>query len=436
MATIARGTKSSAGGGTAFVANTDALASELNTDFDTAYSAINGNLDNDNIASGAAIETSKIDGYSDSATERTTETTPGVTGSVSDASTLAGELERLRYKIKELGLGSSVKRLDGTAGVDLISWIDTPARGPNLIRNGNFAVKTTSAGSAPDGWALVGTPGTCTTTTAGKTEGEESARAIRIAASGAANEGISQTLVGLKASTKYQVGCRGKVNTAGDILGLVTTGADGATFGNLSLQTSSTSYTTLSGVIVTDSTPTNIVVQLLAVADGDSVDVTHVWVRECSTDPLPLSDSAWAVNTVTTSSADHYSDGAFVNSGVSVSIVVPGPGYVIEVHGKADVGASGTSVNGVFKLDEDEDSGGGVDRDYDYVYLDGTAAREKATARLFYVNTNPTPGATYTYRIYGAGGGDTLDRNPGSPLAGETASTTIRVRAYLESGGN
>jgi hypothetical protein len=428
MATIARGTKSSAGGGTAFVANTDALASELNTDFDTAYSAINGNIDNDNIATSAAIELSKIDGYSDSNTEARSNTSPGVAGSESLASTAQEEIQRIRYKLKESLVGTNAKRNTS----DDAYWYDVTVRGPNLIRNGNFIVKTTAAGAAPDGWALVNTPGTCTTTTTGVTEGHSTARAIRIAASGAANEGIQQTLVGLKASTKYQVGCRGKVNAAGDILGLVTTGADGATFGNLSLQTSSTSYTTLSGIIVTDATPTNIVVRLLAVADGDSVDVTHVWVRECAVDPIPLSDSSWAVSTITTSTADHYADGVATDAGVTVSVVCPGPGYVIEVHAKADVGGSGSSVNGVFHIVE---AGAGI-VDVDYVYCDATAAREKATARLFYVKTSPDPGTTYTYTISGAGGGDTLDRNPGSAIAGETAATTIRARAYLESGGH
>jgi hypothetical protein len=162
------------------------------------------------------------------------------------------------------------------------------------------------------------------------------------------------------------------------------------------------------------------------------VDVTHVWVRECATDPIPLSASSWAVNTITTSTADHYADGVATDAGVTVSVVCPGPGYVIEVHGKADVGGSGSSVNGVFHLVE---AGAGI-VDVDYVYCDATAAREKATARLFYVKTAPDPGTTYTYTISGAGEGDTLDRNPGSAIAGETASTTIRARAYLESGGH
>jgi hypothetical protein len=59
MAQITRGTKSGTGT-TAFGASTSAKASEVNTDFDTVYAAVN-NLDNTNIATGADIDASKVD---------------------------------------------------------------------------------------------------------------------------------------------------------------------------------------------------------------------------------------------------------------------------------------------------------------------------------------------------------------------------------------
>src|SRR3990172_6985718 len=334
MSTIARGTKASAGGGTSFVANTDALAAEVEYDFATLYADYNGNISDANVASGAAIEETKIDGQSDSAAERRTETSPGDTASPIDATTLAGEIARIRFKLKELGLGTSTARQTTAAGDD-VYWIDTPQMGPNLIRNGSFAVKTTAAGAAPDGWVLVGTPATCTTTTAGITEGHLTMRAIRIAAgAGDTNEGISQTLVGLKASTKYVVGCRAKVSGAGgEIFSLTTTGAGGATFGNLNLTTSSSTYVTIAGQIITHATPANIVVQLLAVGNSDIIEVTHCWVRECATDRLPMSNTAWAYGQITTISPNHYTPAnTFVDSQITgVSVVPPGPGYFIEV---------------------------------------------------------------------------------------------------------
>lgn len=45
-----------------FTANTTIASAQVNSDFDTLYTEINGNLDNANIKSGAAISTSKISG--------------------------------------------------------------------------------------------------------------------------------------------------------------------------------------------------------------------------------------------------------------------------------------------------------------------------------------------------------------------------------------
>jgi len=59
MGTIARGTKS-ATGTVNFAASTAAKASEVNTDLNTIVTVINGNIDNDNVKSGAGIVASKL----------------------------------------------------------------------------------------------------------------------------------------------------------------------------------------------------------------------------------------------------------------------------------------------------------------------------------------------------------------------------------------
>lgn len=58
MGTITRGAK--AGGGTGFNAGQTGDPAEVNTDINTLYTEINGNLDNDNIDAAAAIVTSKL----------------------------------------------------------------------------------------------------------------------------------------------------------------------------------------------------------------------------------------------------------------------------------------------------------------------------------------------------------------------------------------
>jgi hypothetical protein len=431
MSIVARGTKASAGGGTSFVANTDALAEEVEFDFATLYGDYNGSIADANIAASAAIETTKIDGYSDTATEMADEASPGTSTGTSAPSTLRGELQRLRYKIREAGLGTSTVRLDGTPSVDLVSWFDTPMVGPNLIRNSNFAVKTTAAAAAPDGWALVGTPGTCELTAAGVTEGHATARALRVAAAGAANEGVSQTLVGLKANTRYVIGCRAKVNAGGDIFSLTTTGATGATFGNLALTTSSTTYTTVAGVILTDGTPTNIVVSLLAVADGDSIDVTHVWVRECGTDRLPMASSSWAYGEIATATANHYAAGTLTDSGITgVAVTPPGPGYVIEVLGEVVISA-GTGDDLVAQIRE---NGASVRVSYGNI----ATGNDVTSIPVHFIQRSPTPGTTYTYTLFAASRNSAVGRNLGesSAIAGETPTTWLMARAVLESGGH
>jgi len=59
MGTIARGTKS-ATGTVNFGASTPAKSSEVNTDLNTIVTAINGNIDNDNVKAGAGIVATKL----------------------------------------------------------------------------------------------------------------------------------------------------------------------------------------------------------------------------------------------------------------------------------------------------------------------------------------------------------------------------------------
>lgn len=59
MGTIVRSTKSGTGT-TSFGPSTTAKSSEVNTDFNTIYSEFNGNIDNDNIKSSAAIVDTKL----------------------------------------------------------------------------------------------------------------------------------------------------------------------------------------------------------------------------------------------------------------------------------------------------------------------------------------------------------------------------------------
>lgn len=130
----------------------------------------------------------------------------------------------------------------------------------NLIKNGTFTSRSAGTSSVADGWALEGTP-TVAYDTVDTGYGDN---AVKLTASGAADEGQKFTLTNLKVSTKYQVFARVKVD-AGDTASLKTTGATT----NIDVDSTSTSYEDIIGEFITDGSATNVVLKLLSSADGD-----------------------------------------------------------------------------------------------------------------------------------------------------------------------
>lgn len=127
-------------------------------------------------------------------------------------------------------------------------------QGNNLIPGGSFeSWSAGTANQAPDGFSKKGAP-TDVSRDTGERDGFGGAFAVKITSNGAGNEGLTITISNLKASTTYYLSVRAKA-TAGDTARIWTTG--GST--NLDTNTASTSFVTLSGKIITDATPTNIV---------------------------------------------------------------------------------------------------------------------------------------------------------------------------------
>lgn len=77
-------------------------SSEINSNYDTLYNEFNGNIDNNNVKASAGIAPSKVDDYSTNATQMQTTTDPGDVGTESLPTSLQGEIERLRFKIKQI----------------------------------------------------------------------------------------------------------------------------------------------------------------------------------------------------------------------------------------------------------------------------------------------------------------------------------------------
>lgn len=432
MTVPVRGTKSSAGGGTAFVSGTDVLAAEVNTDFDNAYSALAA-LDNDNISASADIALTKLADISATSATHDDTTTPGDSSSHTLPTTLSGEVQQLRYTIERLALGLAADRVDGS-GTGTTFWGDLPARGPNLIKNPSFAGGSASGTTPPTSWTDLGTgtPTFSQVALTGATLTEGKGRELRIQAGAAAVAGVTQTLSGLKASTRYLVVARARRTTSA--VHLVTTGADAASsFRNIDDSSSSTTYVTLKGVIQTDSTPTNIVVQLKTNgASGDDVSFAFCGVYECAADIVEIGGTANTTIEATTSYNVPVASFTAI-TGVSAAVYCPADG--MEIHVQATLhfeNASGTDRQLGINIAEN----GSAVSDY---YQEITIPQgDLATVHFNYVRNNPTPGTQYTYtfttRASGGSAGDIVSPGTTTVTGAGTKTNRARVRAVRVSG--
>jgi len=160
----------------------------------------------------------------------------------------------------------------------------------NLLSNGDFENWTAGTTAVPDGWALILTP-TLLRDTGDTGYGSYSAK---VTAAGAGLEGISFSLVGLKASTTYSVSYRTKV-TAGDTSQVLTTGA-GTDLA--ATESTSTTFVTKTGTFITDASGTTVVLKLTAKADGDIVWFDGVQVNQGESafafSDKPAGEGVWA----------------------------------------------------------------------------------------------------------------------------------------------
>lgn len=132
----------------------------------------------------------------------------------------------------------------------------------NLILNGDMETWIAGTSTQPSEWSDVGTP-TIVQDTAKGGSGDYS---LKITATGAANEGSSQTISGLAPDTKYYLRCTAKCtycNTAR----MFTTGAEQ----NADIETEAVSWVNVQTFFVTDDSATDIVVNLVAKTSGDVV---------------------------------------------------------------------------------------------------------------------------------------------------------------------
>jgi hypothetical protein len=281
MALINRATKTSSGT-TDFVAGTSAVGDEVDADVNLVVNEINGNIVDVNIGSSADIDPSKVGDYSATGAESRTEASPGTSAAPSNATTMESELSRLRYAISRASFGVEAQYLESdNTTYTQAAWQEAPVVGPNLLRNGAFS-HTVATGDPPLYWTELDELDSSSQQLTDITEG--TGYELSFVALNAAEAGITQTVDGLKESTRYLVGARVKQVTAAAHLSVTGGLGAGSHYQNFDLSTTETDYTTLAGIVETTGTTVGDIVVRLHTngAASDAIDVGSVWMYELS----------------------------------------------------------------------------------------------------------------------------------------------------------
>lgn len=444
-----------------FVNGTSANATEVNAEFDTIHTAINGNLDNNNIAPSANIAASKLASipmsqvldYADSITDYSTTTDPGdtVSAALSLPATLAAEMERLRYRMGAMRKYIGNTYYTNAAGSPTAAaWFEPQIIGRNLLANPGFEQQSGGNDTAPDGWTLYSTPATLRLESAisGYSSLGGDKRSLAITTDGA-NEGIYQTVGGLKPSTKYLVGWAYAITDNGTTpgtVGIYTAGAiaSGNNYTNLALTTSTQASTTVvirQGIVKSDASGSDITVRLYATESGADFNAISSWMYELS-DGVPDELPAIPVKVASLTTPDTTvpasfvanpgSNGAFTfetYTSFSLSQYVPYAGYRMTYEVMLSFKAnSGQQAVYSFEIQEAINGGAAATVEGPYMYVsddNGNTHESGQTLLMRWVRDNPTPGSTYAYtvKIGAFGNGANYIDMTLSPQLGDTGGT-------------
>ena len=454
MSTHTRTTKSN---GTTEWANGEViLHSEHNDEWNQFLTDYNGGITNDNISGSAAIANSKLadiamskvlDYADDIATYKTT-ATPGDTGSPSLPTTLQAEMTRLRYRLDALKrYSTNVYYMNSSGTATAAAWFEPILVGRNLIPNPGFEVHSAGTPNAPDGWSLVSTPATVAIENPAYTSVGLEKRSLNIVTNGA-NEGISCTIAGLRASTKYLVGMTYTLTDNGTVAGVLrlstTNGLGSGDYQNLTLDTSTeaaATVATVQGIVKSTSTPDSITVSITGTTAGADFNLIDVWMYEIS-DGKPSDLPHIPMQTVSLTTEDTAVPASFVAnpggngnftfetySSFNLSQYIPFRGYalVYEVD-LSFVANSGQQAVFSFEIQENVDGGGAATVEGPYTYVsddNGNTHQSGQTIKLRFRRENPTPGSTYAYttRIGAFGNGVNYVDMTLSPKVGDTAGS-------------
>lgn len=412
-----------------YSSGTTISSTQVNANEDAIINAVNA-LDEDNFDAGtqlpnsilAEIQPDIVDAHADTTTEYLTATSPGSTGGIlalSDAlpDKLTDEIERLRYRHLANNHLVSTKMMDSGGSPIDARWVEPQISGPQLFVNNGFETKTSAvAGDAPDNWTLVGTPTSLTITAPGLAvpSAGKYKKALRVTFRTTANEGFTQSFVGVKASTKYLIGMTYARVSGSPVLKITTTnGLASGYYQNLAatVTPSGTAIAHFQGIVQTSTTGTNLAVSFTNTnAAADVVDFYQVWAYELA-DSTNLGLAHIPMQTATISAASTGMTGYVTGgntfrtdtlSSLTLAQYCPSPGYRFIYDVSVPVQAKTSTkenwvVYGKIQLDSGSgaaDVAGPAVFSSDPISSNGQYG---ATINLKHIVENPTPNQTYTF---------------------------------------
>lgn len=396
---------------------------QVNANEDQLYTAINGGLDEDNLAGGTQIPNSyledldltKVLTYAADGSEYAQSASPIDSDSPSLPGTLQDELWRLRYRIgANRRYYLSTQYMDSSAVAQTASWIEPPIVGPQLIPNNGFEVHPLGTPNAPTSWTLYGTPSTVAVENPVNPLIGVEKRSLNIVTD-ASTEGLTITIPGLKESTKYLIGMA--YNLTSGTLNLTTTGslASGA-YQHLNLTDSSASASaatieTKQGIVKTTAAAADITIRIFGTLTGADFNLIQVWMYELS-DARPfelphLPMQTASDNTASTGMTGWTGSGAAWRtdtlSTLSLTQYIPYRGYRLIYEVSVPIRADDSSQEsvlayGAIQLNID---GGGASTVTGPELYEGHAVSSNGTwghtFTMRHVVENPTPGSSYAF---------------------------------------
>lgn len=338
---------------------------------------------------------------------------PGISGAPSLATTLFGELDRLRRVLRRHGI-SDVPKL--TTGTTEAGWFDDARVGLPVNKNGAFldGEATSSPLTPPAYWSLVAGLALISSVNVQLTQGR--GKMIELTDGGSGLGGITQTLA-LKASSRYLVVAL--VRPLAGKCKVTTTGAVVGTFTNLALESVSGGlvWETLAGVIQTDALPTDIGVNLVAASNNAHWNCAYFHVFALDVNPSDRNVPVYKRTRKSTYSSGNQpptsGDNTILRNETATSCVVPGPGYSISVDGSVAIGGTGACF---VYIERQIDSGA-------FTVVSSVNCQNSGDYAVTYEEESPVVGSQYTYRL-------ALELSGIGPIFLSTATLSAGTRAH------